>query len=51
MDIQFEDLLEWDLLVVFGVIVMFDMEYGKIIIGEDLIKVCMVGDFYQMFGF
>ena len=30
------DLPEWDSLAALGVIVMFDIEYGKTIVGEDL---------------
>ncbi|MGA4815637.1 hypothetical protein ACPA9J_12540 [Pseudomonas aeruginosa] len=50
MDTQLEDLPEWDSLAALGVIVMFDMEYGKTITGEDLIKACTVGDLHQMLG-
>ncbi|MDF5939813.1 acyl carrier protein [Pseudomonas aeruginosa] len=44
MDTQLEDLPEWDSLAALGVIVMFDMEYGRTITGEDLIKARTVGD-------
>lgn len=50
MDTQLEDLPEWDSLAALEVIVMFDMEYGKTITGEDLIKARTVGDLYQMLG-
>ncbi|MEW3757783.1 acyl carrier protein [Pseudomonas aeruginosa] len=50
MDTQLEDLPEWDSLAALGVIVMFDMEYGKTITGEGLIKARTVGDLYQMLG-
>ena len=50
MDTQLEDLPEWDSLAALGVIVMFDMEYGQTITGEDLIKARTVGDLYQMLG-
>lgn len=50
MDTQLEDLPEWDSLAALGVIVMFDLEYGKTITGEDLIKARTVGDLYQLLG-
>ncbi|ABE50904.1 acyl carrier protein [Methylobacillus flagellatus KT] len=39
---------EWDSLAALGVIVMFDMEYGKTITGEDLQKVASISDLYQL---
>lgn len=39
---------EWDSLAALGVIVMFDMEYGKTITGEDLKKTRTLGDLYQL---
>ncbi|VXB91152.1 Acyl carrier protein [Pseudomonas sp. 8AS] len=44
------ELPEWDSLAALGVIVMFDMEYGKVITGDDLEKVTTVGDLYQLLG-
>ncbi len=44
------ELPEWDSLAALGVIVMFDMEYGKIITGEDLQKVATLADLYQLAG-
>lgn len=50
MDTPLHDLPEWDSLAALGVIVMFDMEYGKAITGEDLQKVTTVGEIYQLLG-
>lgn len=47
-DTVLESLPEWDSLAALGVIVMFDMEYGKRITGEDLQKVATVEDLYQL---
>lgn len=41
---------EWDSLAVLGVIVMFDMEYGKAISGEDVHQAVTVGDLYKLVG-
>ncbi|MCB5190858.1 acyl carrier protein [Methylobacillus arboreus] len=45
---KLEDLPEWDSLAALGVIVMFDMEYGKTITGEHLKKAATVQDLYQL---
>ena len=42
------DLPEWDSLAALGVIVMFDIEYGKTIIGEDLKKCVTINDLYKL---
>ncbi|MBB3843601.1 acyl carrier protein [Xanthomonas arboricola] len=42
------ELPEWDSLAALGVIVMFDMEYGKTITGEDLAAAVTVGDLYKL---
>ena len=47
-DTVLTDLPEWDSLAALGVIVMFDMEYGKTITGEDLKKTRTLGDLYQL---
>lgn len=47
-DTVMESLPEWDSLAALGVIVMFDMEYGKRITGEDLHKIATVKDLYQL---
>lgn len=43
-------LAEWDSLAALGVIVMFDTEYGKTIVGEDLRRCATVGDLYKLIG-
>lgn len=41
---------EWDSLAALGVIVMFDVEYGKVINGDNL-KVCKtLNDLYKLLG-
>ena len=50
MDTVLRELPEWDSLAALGVIVMFDMEYGKTITGEDLYKVSTVGELYKLAG-
>jgi len=40
LETELRSLPEWDSLAALGVIVMFDVEYGKIITGED-IKACV----------
>ena len=47
-DSEFANMPEWDSLAALGTIVMFDMEYGKTITGEDLQKVATVQDLYQL---
>ncbi|WP_115527743.1 MULTISPECIES: acyl carrier protein [Xanthomonas] len=42
------ELPEWDSLAALGVIVMFDMEYGKTITGEHLTTAVTVGDLYTL---
>lgn len=39
---------EWDSLAALGVIVMFDLEYGKTITGEHLQRVTTIQDLYQL---
>jgi len=43
-------LAEWDSLAALGVIVMFDMEYGKTITGNDLKNCKTVGDLFSLLG-
>lgn len=50
MDTVLADLPEWDSLAALGVIVMFDMEYGKTITGEDLEATVTLGDLYALTG-
>ncbi len=47
---QLKDLPEWDSLAALGVIVMFDMEYGKIITGDDLKQINTIGDLHLLSG-
>ncbi|GGC14603.1 acyl carrier protein [Oxalicibacterium flavum] len=47
---RLESLPEWDSLAALGVIVMFDMEYGKTITGEHLAKAETIQDLYQLLG-
>ena len=42
------DLPEWDSLAALGVIVMFDMEYGATITGNDLKECKSISDIYQL---
>lgn len=48
MDTVLRELPEWDSLAALGVIVMFDMEYGKTITGEHLAAVVTLGDLYHL---
>ena len=49
-DTELRALPEWDSLAALGVIVMFDVEYGKIIVGDDLKTAVTVGDLYKLLG-
>ena len=42
------DLPEWDSLAALGVIVMFDIEYGKTIIGDDLKQSATLQDLFNL---
>ena len=42
------ELSEWDSLAALGVIVMFDIEYGKTIIGDDLKACSTLADLYKL---
>ncbi|BAO61057.1 acyl carrier protein [Pseudomonas protegens] len=50
METELRNLPEWDSLAALGVIVMFDMEYKKVITGDDLEKAVTVGDLYNLVG-
>lgn len=50
MDTVLRDLPEWDSLAALAVIVMFDLEYGKAITGEDLDRISTLGDLYALSG-
>ena len=41
---------EWDSLAALGVIVMFDVEFGKTITGDDLKACTTVADLYKLLG-
>lgn len=49
-DTKLIELPEWDSLAALGVIVMFDVEYGKSISAEHLKQSKTVGDLYQILG-
>jgi acyl carrier protein len=42
------DLPEWDSLAALGVIVMFDIQYGKTIIGDDLKQSITIQDLFNL---
>jgi acyl carrier protein len=44
------DLPEWDSLAALGVIVMFDIEYGKSITGDDLKSCITLQDLFNLLG-
>lgn len=50
MESELRNLPEWDSLAALGVIVMFDMEYQKVITGDDLEKAVTVGDLFNLLG-
>ncbi len=41
---------EWDSLAALGVIVMFDVDYSKTIVGEDLKNCSTITDLYKLLG-
>lgn len=41
---------EWDSLAALATIVLFDTEYGKVIVGDDIKKCVTVGDLYALLG-
>lgn len=47
---ELASLPEWDSLAALGVIVMFDTEYGKTIVGDDLKKCVTLNDLYKLLG-
>lgn len=50
MDTKLEDLPEWDSLAALTVIVLFDTEYDKVIVGGDIEKCVTVSDVYALLG-
>lgn len=49
-DTNLRDLPEWDSLAALGVIVMFDIEYGKSINGDDLKACITLQDLFNLLG-
>lgn len=47
---ELRSLPEWDSLAALGVIVMFDVEYGKTIVGDDLKDCVTITDLYKLLG-
>lgn len=47
---ELANLAEWDSLAALGVIVMFDMEYGKTITGNDLKTCKTIADLFALLG-
>ena len=45
-----KDLPEWDSLAALGVIVMFDVDFGKAITGDDLKTCVTLTDLYKLLG-
>lgn len=41
---------EWDSLAALGVIVMFDVDYGKVIVADDLKNCTTLADLYKLVG-
>ena len=41
---------EWDSLAALGVIVMFDVDYGKVIVADDLKNCATLTDLYKLLG-
>ena len=50
LESELRNLPEWDSLAALGVIVMIDMEYQKVITGDDLEKAITVGDLFNLLG-
>ena len=49
-DTELVSLPEWDSLAALGVIVMFDVDYGKIIVADDLKNCTTLTDLYKLVG-
>jgi len=47
---ELSSLPEWDSLAALGVIVMFDVDYGKTIVGDDLKDCTTITDLYKLLG-
>ena len=48
METVLMELPEWDSLAALGVIVMFDIEYSKTIVGDDLKSCITIADLYKL---
>lgn len=48
MDTVLMELPEWDSLAALGVIVMFDIEYSKTIVGDDLKSCITIADLFKL---
>lgn len=49
-DTELLTLPEWDSLAALATIVLFDTEYGKVIVGADIKKCGKVSDLYELLG-
>lgn len=49
-DTELVSLPEWDSLAALGVIVMFDVDYGKVIVADDLKNCTTLTDLYKLVG-
>jgi acyl carrier protein len=47
---ELRSLPEWDSLAALGVIVMFDVDYSKTIVGDDLKDCTTLTDLYKLLG-
>ena len=47
---ELRSLPEWDSLAALGVIVMFDVEHGKTITGDDIKNCATLTDLYKLLG-
>lgn len=47
---ELTSLPEWDSLAALGVIVMFDVEFGKTIVGDDIKGCTTIADLYKLLG-
>jgi len=47
---ELRSLPEWDSLAALGVIVMFDVDYNKTIVGDDLKNCTTLTDLYKLLG-
>lgn len=47
---ELRSLPEWDSLAALGVIVMFDVEFGKTIVGDDIKGCVTINDLYKLLG-